>query len=814
MRGAVLSGLLASVALFGAGGAAAQNSLVVDRLINRSADIIPMAGIDTETRAGKRYAVVIGNGDYAAIPDLENARTDAAAVADYLRRYGYLVSQYDDLDKRGFEDMLRRILFDVDENTEVVIFYAGHGFQIGADNYLVPVDADLDTIYDVPFEAVSLGSLVGIVGARARLQIVILDSCRDNPFAGREVLTQVGDTLRTARTGFSSQAAPLNSMLVYSTSPGALAYDGDGPNSPFTASLIEEASDHADERVKDVFELVRARTVERTSGRQVPWDSSTLVEPVSFGLGAALRRPVALGKRGMRGTARLLTEIEDQPDRVLQAVMETGTVVEADFVPEVNIGPALVEALGLSGDATMTLTDGPETGHLMREDLTGLRREVTGQSLDAAAVRELVLVNKSVQIPARTLEDGIITDVFSVTVNGEARQVSLKLVPDACDFEAGDHLDPDGMGITRYPNEIAPARALEACRASVERDPEEGRFHSQLGRAYLALGDRDSAQQSFEAARQLGHARAWQELGLLARYAERGIGNSGTADSDAVRALFARGVAEGDPYAMHTLGYELLTNGGDTESEVAGYDLMIRAMEVGHTFAMNALTGIYLNEASEYHDPERALRYMRESVAREDIYGYHNLGLAYAKGQAGLEVDAARAVELLTAAAEGGHPGAPQSLAAMYADGTAPGGADPTEAVRWYAAGVERGDAFAGAMGAFTILSGGVEGYDVYDAAVLAAKGAALTRNRNAGAALQQVQAMSPEILNGGAQKLIRALGGETGVDGDWGPGSSEALDAVLTALDGGPAATDPEGRILQLAALYWQVSPLRVDLY
>jgi uncharacterized caspase-like protein len=240
---------------------------------------------------------VIGNSRYAAIPDLPNATSDARAVAALLSDKGYDVRLYENLTKLGFEEMLRRALFDIDNDTEVVVFFAGHGFQIGSENYLVPVDADLESIYDVPFQAVSLGSLVSIVGARARLQVVILDSCRDNPFAGREALVQIGSELRETRTGFSSQAAPLNSMLVFSTSPGTVAFDGEGENSPFTEALLGQAAAQPEAQVKDVFEAVRREVWRSTGGRQVPWDSSTLVEPVSFGISDAMSRPWPSGRR-------------------------------------------------------------------------------------------------------------------------------------------------------------------------------------------------------------------------------------------------------------------------------------------------------------------------------------------------------------------------------------------------------------------------------------------------------------------------------------------------------------------------------------
>jgi hypothetical protein len=169
-----LAACLLSVSALASGAAMAQSGIALERLIQGSADSTPLRSIDITTRASNRYAIVIGNSDYSAVPDLPNAHADARVMAQFFKAQGYDVKYHEDITKRGFEDVLRRVLFDVNDDTEVVVFFAGHGFQIGSENYLVPVDADLDTIYDVPFEAVSLGSLVGIVGARARLQVVIL----------------------------------------------------------------------------------------------------------------------------------------------------------------------------------------------------------------------------------------------------------------------------------------------------------------------------------------------------------------------------------------------------------------------------------------------------------------------------------------------------------------------------------------------------------------------------------------------------------------------------------------------------------------
>lgn len=809
---------MATVSVLATGTAMAQTGWAVDALLRHAAAPPSVRSIDRGTRPEKRYAIVIGNSDYAAIPDLPNAHADADVMTQFLRAQGYHVQHHKDITKRGFENVLRRALFDVDKNTEVVIFFAGHGFQIGAENYLVPVDADLDSVYDVPFEAVSLGSLVGIVGSRARLQIVILDSCRDNPFAGKEALTAVGRDLRETRTGFSSQSAPLNSSLIFSTSPGAVAFDGEGANSPFTAALIEEATAQPDAPVKDIFEGVRRIVYQETNGRQVPWDSSTLVEPASFGIGAALSRPIAVQVAGggvSRGLARVSPVQPSTGGDTAQAVAETRSILDAPFIDEVEIGFALRNALDLTPADQVTVVTGPATGRLVLPDENGLNRNVEGRTLSSDDIDRLILINESVQIPALSLENGYIEDAVALQINGTDQRIALHLEPEQCDFHAGDHLDPDGMGLTRYANELEPEVALAACQAAVERAPENGRFHFQLGRAHVALRQMDQAIVSFERARDLGHARAWNALGnaILNREKETGGQVNPQASTD-VLTLFARGVDEGDPYAMYSLGRQFMRFGGTPEIEIEGYDLMMRSLEVGHTFAMNELGFFYLDEESEYFDPERGLRYLQESAGREDIYGFNNMGLVYLNGLGGAEVDDAAAFEMFTKAAEGGHPNAPSSLGLMYREGRVGGAPDFAKSVEWYLAGLDRGNARAGGTAAFLIATEGVDGFDLFDAAMIGAKSAALT-NQSAAAQSRQLLGNFPETaLNGGAQKLINLLGGDVTADGAFGPASQEAMDQVLTSYGAGPSQTDPVERLIQLAAVFWTTSPFRVDLY
>lgn len=808
-----------SVSLLATCSAMAQSGPAVDRLLKGAASNFQTRAVDTSTRAASRYAIVIGNANYTSIPTLNNALADAQVTAAFLKSQGYDVQYHEDITKRGFEAMLRRVLFDVDKDTEVVVFFAGHGFQIGSENYLVPVDADLDSIYDVPFEAVSLGSLVGIIGARARLQVVILDSCRDNPFAGKQVLTRIGNELRETRTGFSSQAAPLNSMLIYSTSPGSIAYDGEGKNSPFTAALIEEASARPDALVKDVFEGVRRVVYERTEGRQVPWDSSTLIEPASFGLGAAISKPISVDGRGggeTRGLARVSNRpVSVQATETVHQVAEIRALLDAEFVPEVEIGLALRNALQLTPTDEVTIVNGPETGRIVLTDAAGYQRNIAGETLSMADIDKLMLINNSRQIRAVTLPDGKIADTIELSVNGDAQIVGLSLTPDQCDFQAGDHLDPGGMGLTRYANELQPELALAACEASVKRDPDVGRYHYQMGRALVALKRNVEAKVAFERARDLGHVRAWNALANAQMNEERETGGKTNPQaSDAVLELFARGVEAGDPYAYYGLGRQFMRFGVTPEIEIEGYDLMMRALEVGHTFAMNELGYFYLEEDGEFHDAERGLRYLRESANRNDIYGFNNMGIVHLRGLGGSPVDFPAAFEMFLKAAEGGHPNGPANVAWMYLEGQADGGVDNLKAVEWFSKGLASGDAGAGQTAGWLIANNKVPGYDVFDAAVFAAKGAALSNQSSSAGARELLESFSRKSLGGGAQKLILELGGEVAVDGAFGAGSQAAMDEVLSRYNAGTAETDPVERMVQLASLIWAQSPFRVDLY
>lgn len=778
---------------------------------------LPDVTIDLDRRADRRFAIVIGNGDYAHVSGLKNAVADARLVADFLRGQGYVVLDRYDLPKRGFEGLLREALTAIPTNSEIVFYFAGHGLQIGRRNYIVPVDASLANSHDVAYETVTLDSVVSILGARSRAQIVILDSCRDNPFPNVSATTELDGALYSGRDGFSPMTAPVNTLLAYSTSPGAVALDGTAGNSPFTAAFVDVAGDRGDQPASRVLEEVRRQVYAATEGRQVPWESSTLVEPIYFG-GAASRAAAAamVEAAAAGGEARSLRVVSSGPlaTRDVAPAAADAVALASPLEREIRVGPALRQTLGLADGQGLEIAAPPDHGRLALRTAEGWR-SIGGGPVTAEELDGLIFTPSIGQIPAKD-HDGKVSDGFEVIAAGRRRGVRVNMQADACDLAAGDHLDPEGVGFVRYPNELAPQEARLACEASAARAPESGRFHYQLGRALLALRDFDGARAAFDKARALEHTRAFYATGILEaqRPATTG-GKAQTKVSDDVLVWYVIGSEKGDPYAYHALGKQLVRHEDSQRMRDQGFDLLSRAIELGHTFAMNELGWFYLDEESPYHDPERGLRHLRESASRDDIYGFNNMGLVHRNGLGGLDKNPEAALAWFRKASAGGHPNAPANIGRMYGAGEIGGKPDPLNAIKWYDEGLSRGDAWGGANAAWMIAKAKPEGFGLPDIAIRAGKAAAL-RNEGAADSARDLLSRLPDAATDAAtQMILQDLGADIAPDGAFGPASREALIAAagragLTP----PPGMDAAGRLVFAAQLFWTSGKFRVDLY
>jgi hypothetical protein len=230
------------------------------------------------TTAGARVALVVGNSNYGGdLGVLANPVNDSRLVATALKGIGFDVIEVEDADqnrlKRAIADFGDRIASAGTEATSL-FFYAGHGLQVGGQNYLIPVHANINRERDVDIEAISLDTVLRQMAfADSKVNIVILDACRNNPLSRGFRSTTQGLAEITIK--------PQGSFISYSTAPGDVAVDGNGANSPFSAAFAE-AVEKPGLDINDVFREVRADVMAATKGKQVPWDSSSLTAPYYF----------------------------------------------------------------------------------------------------------------------------------------------------------------------------------------------------------------------------------------------------------------------------------------------------------------------------------------------------------------------------------------------------------------------------------------------------------------------------------------------------------------------------------------------------
>ena len=259
----------------------------------------------TPARAVERVALVIGNGSYANAGVLANPVNDAQAVAGALRDIGFDVALGRDLDRSAMERMLRDFLRKAGQAKVAVLFYAGHGLQVDGRNYLVPVDAKVESASDLGFETIELDKILGSLEDPTRATIVILDACRDNPLtrsiAARSRSTAVG----TGLAAYSTLGT--GTLIAFATAPGKVALDGTGANSPFTQGLVKHLRT-PDLEVRAMLTRVRADVMAATGNKQLPWDNSSLMGEVYLASGPqdGAPQPVAAARPQQQITAQPL----------------------------------------------------------------------------------------------------------------------------------------------------------------------------------------------------------------------------------------------------------------------------------------------------------------------------------------------------------------------------------------------------------------------------------------------------------------------------------------------------------------------------
>jgi len=221
----------------------------------------------------RRIALVIGNGAYTSAPALKNPPNDARDMAATLKALGFEVTSGINVNQRDFKRLIREFGVSLKTGGSGLFYYAGHGVQSRGRNFLIPIDADIQSEAEVEDSGVDVNLVLNFMDdAQNGLNIVILDACRNNPF---------GRSFRSAENGLAQIDAPTGTLIAYATAPGRVAADGTGENGLYTAELLKQMRVPG-LSVTEMFMHVRAEVMKQTASKQVPWEASSLVGTFYF----------------------------------------------------------------------------------------------------------------------------------------------------------------------------------------------------------------------------------------------------------------------------------------------------------------------------------------------------------------------------------------------------------------------------------------------------------------------------------------------------------------------------------------------------
>src|ERR1700724_899686 len=257
------------------------------RLLILALSIIGILASSNVAKADRRVAFVVGNGAYKNAQPLPNPPIDAKAMAGVLRNVGFEVVEGPNPTRDKMSERLLEFGNKAQGADVALFFYAGYGIAINGTNYLLPVDADIKSEIDVKLgSAVNIDVTLDQTMSDAKVKLVFLDACRDNPFAARL------RSLKTTRsvnvqTGLAEMKSGEGTLIAFATGPGQTALDGkEGTNSPFTRALIAHIATPGVE-IQQAMTEVRAQVNEETNKGQLPWGHTNLIGAVYLNPSAA-----------------------------------------------------------------------------------------------------------------------------------------------------------------------------------------------------------------------------------------------------------------------------------------------------------------------------------------------------------------------------------------------------------------------------------------------------------------------------------------------------------------------------------------------
>ena len=254
------------------------SNLVAKQFLRMIFPVLVVAGIIggyiADANAASRLALVIGNSGYQFTSPLKNPANDADLISSKLREIGFEVLTNKDVTLSGTQQLINefaRKIKSIGDDGIVMFYYAGHGIQFNGENFIVPVDANLQSDTDIILQGVNTSIILKIIElSGAKTNVIVLDACRNNPFTA---------VSRSVAKGLARMDSPSGSFIAYSTAPGQIALDGTGKNSPYTQALAEFITDPS-LTLEAVFKKVRRKVYFQTDKKQTTWESTSLIDEV------------------------------------------------------------------------------------------------------------------------------------------------------------------------------------------------------------------------------------------------------------------------------------------------------------------------------------------------------------------------------------------------------------------------------------------------------------------------------------------------------------------------------------------------------
>ncbi|RRH97437.1 peptidase C14 caspase catalytic subunit p20 [Mesorhizobium tamadayense] len=664
-----------------------------------------------EAHADRRVAFVIGNSEYRDIPALKNPDKDADDVSSTFRLAGFDVFVAKDLTKLQFEEQFRNYLAAADGADLAVVYYSGHGFQIGGENFLIPVDASLKDAADIEVQAVKLNDVLEQMRSKSKIQVIILDACRNNPFPRKDYWLR-DQLIAAGGTGLAQVKSSLNTLIAFATEPGAVAYDGTGDLSPFSSAFSRRAL-APNQEIRTVMAAVRRDVVKATDGKQVPWENSSLIDEVVLmrrasrpALPPVLEKvvpsgvgPVALGlPEPVDVDGGAVTVSIERPPALGRLMLDgkpvaTGEPIAGKDLPrlamDVPKGSGAQEEVDMLAYATRDNWGGQSQGILVFRVKNG----------DAAQGQQLMASLEAEQ-KQQVLERGIhITGAAEAIENRDISvPVGVGPVPLKLDFPTKD--PAVSLKLASYPATgtlSLPDRTLSPDSSLMADEVDRLRYEPQIGAVKpLIVGFEIRADNT-------SSKPATMKLSPSVEPCDREAGEPldlqgvvpgllpNEISTNAVDVCRAAVKAYPDVARFrYELGRALLAAGKVDQAKKA----IEEAADKGHVRAVFELGYLNATGTGMPANRKQANTFYAAASDKGDPYGMTSWGRALFNGY-GVERDTTKGLDLLLKAAAMGHTYAMNDLAAIFTEGRNGVPADPARAVAFLKAGVERQDMYS-----------------------------------------------------------------------------------------------------------------------